>query len=386
MKNQTINLALIFIVLYFGLGAFFPFNSIYLQDTLHYTGQQIGLFYSLAALIVVISVPIFGVLADRLRSPKVIYIICASFAIVFLIPYSLVKPFYIITTLYILINGIRSALVPLLDTIALDYCAQTKVNFGILRSLGSFSFICASLITGFLLEKFSDFTSLFLYIHMISLSLSIYFSFFQKNTYMNSEVSNNFKEDFMQLLKNRQFLLAITIMGLSYGIIQVSQAYLSLSITDLGGGADIIGISFFFLVIPEVIFFSLVIKLSKKINHIYLMLVGTMYLLLRWIVLIFTNSIPILLVASTAHGIVMAFTIIVGFDLIKKIVKPHLISSAMSLYTALANVFFAIISYSAGLLMDAGSIKNTYFLYSFTTILIIVGIITYVISYSRRNE
>ncbi|MDH6604344.1 PPP family 3-phenylpropionic acid transporter [Bacilli bacterium PM5-9] len=387
MKKQTLNITIIFITLFFGLGAFFPFNSIYLQDTLHYSGSQIGLFYSLAALVVVISVPLFGIIADKIRNPKLVYIFCAIAASLFLIPFSFLKPFYIIVTLYVFINAIRSALIPLADTIALDYCAQENANYGMIRSLSSLAFILASLITGYLLERFEDYSALFIYIHTVLIVVSAFFMAKQKNTYQdNNANSSNFKDDLISLLQNKQYLLIIIIMGLSYGVIQVSQAYISLSILDLGGNSNIVGISFFFLVIPEVIFFTFVIKFTKKVQHIYLMLFGALCLLLRWIILYYTNSIPILLFVSSAHGIVMAFIVIVGFDLIKKIVKGNVISSAMSIYTGLANIFFSIISFIAGYIIDNGGIDGTYLLYFVTTLIIIFAIIIYVIFYSRRTE
>ena len=386
MKNQTVNLVLVFVTLYLGLGAFFPFNSLYLQDYLHYSGTQIGLFYALAALLAVISVPVFGIIADKLQSPKIVYFLCALATIVFLIPYSFLKPFFIVTTLYILINAIRSALVPLIDTIALDYSYQTNSNYGILRSIASLSFIVSSVLVGLLLDRFSEFGALFIYIHLIMIFLTAIFILRQKNIYKENSSSLNFRADVNALIKNKKFILIILIMGLSYGIIQVSQAYIALSITAIGGQADDIGISFFFMVVPEVIFFSFILKFTKKINHIYLMLVGALALLLRWIVLLLTNSMLPLFIVSTGHGLVMAFIIIVGFDLIKRVVNPNLLASAMSLYTALANVSYAIISFGAGVLMNDGQVKNTYFLYIFTTIILIAGIIIYIEIYLRRSD
>ena len=387
MKKQTLNIFFAFFTLYFGLGAFFPFNSLYLQDTLGYTGSQIGLFYSLAALIVVISVPFFGIIADKIRNPNFVYICCALMCVVLLIPFSLLKPFFIITTLYILINGIRSALIPMLDTISLDYCAKTKVNFGIMRSAGSLAFIISSIITGYLLEGFSEFSALFIYIHLVFIAISAYFIKKQDNVYQVSSTTNtSFKADLFSLIKDKKYLLIIFIMGLSYGIIQVSQAYISLSILDLGGSADIVGISFFFLVVPEVIFFGLVIKFTKRIPHMYLMFIGAIYLLLRWLVLLYSASIMVLLLSATAHGVVMAFITIVGFDLLKRTVKANVISSAMSIYTGLANIFFAIISFIAGYALERGGVNSTYLLYLITTIIVIVAIIVYVICYMRGNQ
>lgn len=386
MKSQKINLVLMFATLFLGLGAFFPFNSIYLQQTLNFNGEQIGMFYSVGALIVAISVPFFGMLADKIKSPRNVYAFCALATVVFLIPYTFIKPFFFVTVLYVFINGIRSALIPLLDSIAIDFSYKTKNNYGIYRAVGSFSFIISSIVTGMLLEKFPDNSALFLYIHIIFMILTMFFALKQENSYSEAIQTSNFKEDIVDLLKNKQYLLIIMIMGLANGIIQVAQAYISLAILELGGSQDVVGFSFLFLVLPEVIFFSIVLKFTKKIPHIYLMLIGTLYLLFRWIVLLNVKSIPVLLLVSTSHGVIMAFVMLVGIDLIRIIVKPNLISSAIAVYTGLANVFFSIISFIAGKLMIDGSVYNTYFLYTFTTILTIVGIIIYIVVFQRRQK
>jgi hypothetical protein len=175
-------------------------------------------------------------------------------------------------------------------------------------------------------------------------------------------------------------------MGLAYAIIQVSQSYVSLSIMQLQGSDETIGLSFFFMVIPEVILFAFVLRFLKRLSHISLISIGMITLLLRWIILLSTNSIPVLLIVSTSHGIVMALVILIGFDLIKMIVPTHLLSSSMSFYTGLANIFFAVLSILSGIIMNNASIKNTYFLYTFTTLLTLSVIIYYIKSYPRRND
>lgn len=386
MKNQKINLTLMFVTLFLGLGSFFPFNSIYLQETLKFNGEQIGLFYSVSALIVAVSVPLFGMLADKIKSPRNVYAFCALATVVFLVPYTFVKPFFLITVLYVFINGIRSALIPLIDSIAIDYSYKHQNNYGIFRSVGSLSFIVSSIFTGFLLEKFPQNGALFLYVHITFMILTMYFALRQENVFSETSKSTNFKEDIIDLFKNKQYLLVILIMGIANGIIQVAQAYISLAIIELGGSSDIVGISFLFLVLPEVIFFSVVLKFTKKIPHIYLMLIGVLYLLFRWLILLKFKSIPILLLVSTSHGVVMAFVVLVGIDLIRSLVKPNLISSAIAVYTGLANVVFSIISFIAGKVMIDGSVYNTYFLYTFTTILAIIGIIVYIVIFQRRPK
>ncbi|MEG0283998.1 MAG: MFS transporter, partial [Erysipelotrichales bacterium] len=384
MNRQRNLIILVYFTLFMGLGAFFPFMSIYLKDTLHFNGEQIGLFYSLSSLIVVISVPFFGILADKIRSAKTVFVLCALATVVFLIPFTMLKGVFIMTFLYVIINGLRSVLVPMTDTLSIEYQFKYSGNYGFFRSVGSFSFIMSSILTGFLLERFDQYSALFLYIHIVFLILCAFFASRLENNHVHTNDNISIINHIKDLLKNKKYLLIIFIMAIANGLVQLSQSYISLAVMELGGSSQIVGLSVFFLVIPEVIFYSFVLKWAKKLSHMHLILFGCLYLLLRWIVLFFTNSLPILLIFSTGHGIVMAFVVLVGIDLIKLNVKPNLISSAISVYTGLSYVFFAVISFGTGMIMgNDGSVKNTYLLYIVTTLCAIVGIIIYMYKYQR---
>lgn len=384
MKNQKFNLLFSYITLFIALGVFFPFHSIYLQESLNYSPNQIGLLYSLSALIVIISVPIAGLMADRLRNPGLIYLLCALATAVFLIPYSFLKPFSIMLIIFIFVNGLRSCLIPLLDTIALDYTYKTKQNFGLYRAAGSFSFILAAIFMGYMLDVFQAYPNLFLYIQMVALILSGYFIAKQDNLYIENSPKSLALEDIKILLKNKKYLLVINVMALAYGIIQVSQAYLSLSIIELGGSNNIVGFSFLFLVIPEVLLFGFIAKLLNKYLHTSLMMFALVFLLFRWIILLVTNSLTVLLLVSLTHGLIMALVILVGMDYIKQIVLPSLLASAIAIFTGLSNLYFAIISLFVGFSATEITYKNTYYVYTIATALAII-ILLWIIYYQKKD-
>lgn len=382
MNKQRINLAVLFITTFLGFGFFLPYNSLYLKETLGFSGDQIGLFYGLSSLIVIISVPLFGILADKIKSARNVFIIASILSLVFLIPYNFSRAFFIVTTMYVIVNAIRSTLIPMLDSMSISHSLKYQNNYGIFRSLSSLAFIVASLLMGVLLKEFSQFTNLFIYAQMLTLLIGAIVARKQENIYIE-QIDSNFKEDLKELIKNKQYLLLIFIMAMSYGTIQVAQNYIALSIVELGGNVEIIGYAIIFLVFPEVIFCGVVLKFTKYISHLKLMLLAATFLLVRWIVLLNTSSLTLLLIVSSAHGFIMAFLILIGMDMIKKIIKSNLLSTALAIYVGSASFFMGVISFFAGILLD-NSIKDTYFLYFTTTFMIIFAIILYMFKYSRR--
>lgn len=384
MKNQKYNLLFLYISLFAGLGVFFPFHSIYLQETLKFSSSQIGLLFALSSLFVIVTVIFSGIIADKLQNPGFIFMICGISTIVFLIPYTFVKTFSIMIILYLFINGLRSSLMPLLDTIALDYTYKNSENYGLYRAVGSFAFITSAMLMGFLLDIFKDYTNIFLYGQIITLIFGVYFITKQENIYINNSNVNITLSDIKLLLKNKLFLLVANIMALGYATIQVSQAYISLSILELGGSNNIVGLSILFLVIPEVLLFGYVNWFLKRNSHHKLMLFALILLVFRWIILLNTNSLIILLLVSMIHGIIMTFVVIVGLDYIKKIVQPHLLSSAMSSYISLTNLYFAILSLFVGFSATSGSYRNSYFVYLISS-LIAIMILLYTINFKKRS-
>lgn len=384
MKNQKYNLLFLYISLFTALGVFFPFHSIYLQETLNFTSNEIGLLLSISSLLVILSVIFTGIIADKLQNPGFVFILCALASVVFLLPYSFLKPFSIMITLYIFINAFRSSLIPLLDTIAMDYSYKNNQNYGLYRAVGSLTFIISAILMGILLDVFVEYTNLFLYIQLIALLFSVYFMSKQDNIYINNSTRKINFSDVKSLLKNKLFLLIINVMAIAYSVIQVSQAYLSLSIIELGGSNNIVGISILFLVIPEVILFGYINKFLRKYSHHKLMMFSLILLLARWIVLIFTNSLWVLLIVSITHGLIMAFIVLVGMDYIKKIVSPNLLSSSISSFIALTNLYFAIISLFVGLSATNDSYRNSYFVYTIGSILAII-ILLFTIYYKKRS-
>lgn len=382
MKTKN-NLAIIFLVYYFSLGAIIPFNTIYLQNSLHFSGQQIGLIWACSLIASSIFSPIQGMIADRINNPKRIVIISLVLASFLFIPYIYSTSFFMILMVFIFAAGVRSGIGNLLDAITIDYTFKQKLNYGIFRAIGSLSFIFGSIFMG-VLTSYIKLDSLFVIVHIIFLLVTLLFILPLQSDYTISNRSN-FKGDIKILLKNKQYIFLTLTLAIAISMIQNTQSFVALAIDDLGGSAQIIGLSTFFMVIPEVICIPFVLRFTNKIKHEYLILLGILALLLRWIVLYFTNSLVILLIFSSIHGLVFALVYVVGLDLMRRIINPSMISTAISIYAALMGVIFAISSYITGIALEAGGIKLTYvFNIILVTILLIVFCIT--LLFNKKEE
>jgi MFS family permease len=244
--------------------------------------------------------------------------------------------------------------------------------------MGSLAFIISSIIVGYFLDIFTNFPALFIYIHIAFLLMSAILMSKQINTYnMTTTYNRSLLKDLFLLLKDFKFINLILILAISNSIIMVSQSYLSLSILDLHGNSEIVGYSTFFMVIPEVLLFGLAIKLTRRYKHLTLICIGVLSMILRWSLLLITHNLVILLLASFGHGLIMALVIVVGFDLIKKIVDTHLLSSALSFFVSISNLFIAIISLLVGYTIDHFSVQTSYLIYLVFSFFVVILIINY---------
>lgn len=383
MKTKS-NIAILYFVYYFALGCIIPFNTIYMQNYLNFSGEQIGTIWAFSLIASSFFSPIQGMIADRINNPKRIIIISLILASILFVPYIYSNTYFMILMVFIFACGIRSGIGNLLDAITIDYTFKQQLNYGSFRAIGSLSFIFGSIFMGILASYLNTIPSLFVVVHIIFLIITLLFMFPLQSEYTISNRSN-FKGDIKVLLKNKEYIFLTITLAIAISMIQNTQSYVAIAIDDLGGSSSIIGISTFFMVIPEVIFIPIVLKLTNKIKHEYLILTGILALLLRWIVLYYTNSLVILLLFSSIHGIVFALVYVVGLDLMRRCINPSMISTAISIYAALMGIVFAISSYFTGVALEIGGIKLTY-VFNIIVVLILLFIFSFTLLFNKKEE
>ena len=144
--------AIVYIVLFGSVGAYFPYIAIYFQSV-GLGLELVGLLLGLGAAVALVAAPVWGAVADYLRDvrgPLVVAGIWAALASVLLAGAR--EPWTVAIGVVLLAAGF-SGMGPMLDARTIELLGDDRDRYAWVRSTGSASFIVISLGVGALLNR-----------------------------------------------------------------------------------------------------------------------------------------------------------------------------------------------------------------------------------------
>lgn len=149
-RGKKTQLSLMMFFQFFIQGSWYVTMGTYLGQTLHFTGVQIGLAYSTAAIAAIISPVIVGMIADRYFSANKVLAflnITGSFLLVWL---TQIKDFSIFFPVLLLYAICFMPTMSLCNSISFDNLLEPSKEFSRIRLFGSFGWIISGLLISFL--------------------------------------------------------------------------------------------------------------------------------------------------------------------------------------------------------------------------------------------
>ena len=137
--------------LYIYLGIMTPFWGMWLKNK-GLSASEIGIIIALPYIMKIIIVPLISQAADKREEywrPLLISAILGTFFSTF---YFIGTGFWQLLMITFAVNLFLPALTPLLETITVSQALKHTLNYGRIRSFGSFSFIVASVVLGIFLN------------------------------------------------------------------------------------------------------------------------------------------------------------------------------------------------------------------------------------------
>ena len=145
-------------ILAFGSFASMNYYNVYLR-AIGFDSTQIGLWGSINGIIALLTVPIWGILADKIGSPKKLYMLAMSiFAIIYAVLPTIGKmttvSFLPLYALIILYSTVVQPTHTMQDSWMVGTCRVQNLNYASIRSWGSFGFGIIAISYGFLTQYF----------------------------------------------------------------------------------------------------------------------------------------------------------------------------------------------------------------------------------------
>jgi len=144
MRYPKTRLSLLMFLQFFIWGATGPVMSLYLRDTLHFSGAQVGLTLGLSAIGSILSPLIMTFLADRVVSSERLLCLLNVLGGVSMAFFSMQTEFYPALFIYIGFGIVMSPTVPLISAITFHHSPGDREKFGNIRVWGTVGWIAVA--------------------------------------------------------------------------------------------------------------------------------------------------------------------------------------------------------------------------------------------------
>jgi MFS transporter, PPP family, 3-phenylpropionic acid transporter len=370
IKLNILNLQAFYLFSFFSVGSLTPLLSVYLSEVEHLNGYQIGTIMSITPITMIIFQPIWGMVCDWTRQPAKVLAIATFLGGVSAIGYLFLHEYYLLVGIALILSVFQSAIIPVSDSISLQYTSKVRANYGNIRLFGSLGFGLAVFIMGRLSESTAG-PSVIFYAFFIGLTIAAVLAL--KLPEERKEQSSKIFSGIKELFLIKRFLIFLVVTFLVFGPNLANNVYFGLFVEDRGGTYTGIGIAFLIAVLSEVPFMRIAGNWGRRMGLLPVALIAGFASLIRWGFYFTEPSLNIVYVTSVIQGFAIGLFIPSGLQYIRSVVPDHITVTAVTVYSAfgngLGNWFF---TFLGGMIMESA---NVYIVYLFFAILTLLGIL-----------
>ena len=351
----------------FGEFIFYNYLALYLKN-LNYSGAMIGTLLSFSPLLLVLALPFWGKVENRIPR-RFILVIAGSLTLFMEYFFLFPTPFIVVTAITVIFSFVRAPMYPSIDSMATLYAIEENIEFSSLRSWGSLGYLLAVFMGGIFFDKIGFYW--FAIISTTGLGAMIYTAFRIKPLHLDKdkhEIPDRSQGNLRQLFKNPFFISFIIAQILCFAPLNINTDFDLLYLSDRGYPAYYYG----FYTVGRVGVEIICIKLISKVKLSYKTLFAAVpVLLLAHSVTFFLNApvlclLAIMLTSGTAVGIIL----FLNNKYIGQIVRPKNITLATYVTVIVQNIFIALYTFMAGFIMDKW---GTNYIYLCTAVFFIIS-------------
>jgi MFS transporter, PPP family, 3-phenylpropionic acid transporter len=220
-----------YFLVFFAFGSLFPLLPVYLKGSVGLSGSQIGMIMSISPVVMILIQPLWGILSDMTQKPTVLLTIALSLAGIFGLIFSMIDTYIWLIAIASLLAIVQSALIPLSDSISMNYVQKTKTEYGSIRLWGAVGFAVAVLAVGQLSELFS--LSMIFYAFALILFIAVFFAYQLPNETKTMQIS--IREGIKELVNVPRYFMFLFVAFLVMGPILANNIYFGIFVAELGG-------------------------------------------------------------------------------------------------------------------------------------------------------
>ena len=345
MKNYRysyIALCASYLLYYISLGAFSPFLNIY-YERIGLSGSQIGFITSAGYIVAMLFSPVWGAITYKNHKYKSMIAFLSLTTTLLTILWKQQTFFLFIFIFSLLLNIFRSNIGNLLDALAIQSCKENNKEFSFVRAMGSLGYLIASFgIGNFLFEKFQLQGPYIQILAIGNVLLVLCLLFIKPISHQKSETVKE-EGNFLELFKNKDYVFILFLCFFTIIVNDSTINYLGnhlVSTLQLPDSA--IGLNTCAMVLPEVFIIMNIHKMIRKIGLKKSFMIAIITQILRCILYATSTSLPIFMIGSLVHGLMIGVGTVGVVDYIHKKIPSHMMARAMTVYGGFTVISYAI--------------------------------------------
>ena len=337
--------------------AFGSYQTIYLQQA-GFTASQLGVLNALTSIFSIASVAFWGMVSDRMGSLRKVLILVLLggsllFALIPLIPTGLpISPglfFCLVPVVYFF----RGSMCTYAENILVRNSNELRLNYGLLRSVGSFLFMIGSFLISFLLPTVGV-ASTFWMAGLLTL-IPVFLTFFARepNAQAAGKPAGKQKLNLGELFQNQAYLLFLGFSLIFYICTTCEANYIPYFMAAVDVPSEQYGVLMGYRALFEVPFLLLMVRLRRRFPLRILVIFSPVLMALECLgFFLFARSLPTILLFCTFYGLGNGLLIGSSLNYVYELAPAHLKASAQAFFSAVSSVAGILGNLLGGVLFD----------------------------------
>lgn len=274
--------------------------------------EQIGNVFVLISLATLISAPSWGRNADKYGSRSKYLTVFPLIAAAIMAPLILFPGYYQAICIALVQGALIVPLVPLADAVCIERCRIFGWKYGRIRLWGTVGFLATSSVGGFLAESLGWGTVMLLMLAIVCLMAVGGFKLEASLLPKVKGDTEHLLQDIKQVIHSRRGLILRPFVLLFLGGTILYQTafgaynlFFGINLEHITHASKWISIAWAIATISEILFFGVVDSLMKKTGPVIMMGIAMACAVLRWGLLSYTTSLPLILTSQILHGVML---------------------------------------------------------------------------------
>lgn len=350
--------------------AFGSYQTVYLQQV-GFSASQLGLLNALTSAVTIASLAFWGMVSDKIGSLRRVLITVLVggsilYALIPFIPTGLPISSLLFLTIIPVVYFFRGSMSTYAENILVRNSNELRLNYGLLRSVGSFLFTIGGLIVTFLLP-FVGVASTFWFIGVLMIPVVILTVLAREPNARPAGKSSQDKQekkeklDLSELFRNKAYVSFLIFGFLFYIAINCEATFLPYFIQSVNVPTEQYMVVMSYRALLEIPFLLLMVRLRRRFPLGLLVMVSALLMALECLSLgFFANSLPTIILCSTFFGLGNGLCIGSSLNYVYELAPVHLKASAQAFFSAVSSVAGILGNLGGGVVFDAIGAKPFY--------------------------